>query len=395
MKKLRVLILTRNLPPLLGGMENLNFRLAKGLREYGDLSLVGPRASVVADDHDITFWSVALKPLWRFLVESMFKGIWCALRKKPDVVIGGSGLMAVAVLSAAKVSGARSVLYVHGLDLIVPHPFYQAVWGWAIRRVDCVICNSQPTALLAQQLGVHARNIRVVCPGVDVDVLRVSTVKMALFRKHFGLGQRPLLLSVGRLTARKGLTEFVQFALPAIVARIPDVLLVVIGDAPIDALHAKPQCKEDILALAQAHGVADHLFFMGRVDDATLRCAYSASAVHVFPVRDIPGDPEGFGMVAIEAAAHGLPTVAFRSGGVTDSVAEGRSGYLVEPEDYAQFARRVCEVLASPDVLRASSIEFAQQFAWPQFNARIRACLEQVCGRSPGASAHTSPDVHP
>jgi phosphatidylinositol alpha-1,6-mannosyltransferase len=110
---------------------------------------------------------------------------------------------------------------------------------------------------------------------------------------------------------------------------------------------------------------------MGQVTDAELADIYQASDVHVFPVRGLPGDPEGFGMVAIEAAAHGLPTVAFASGGTIDAVAEGRSGRLVESGDYQAFADAVLEVFRARGSLAAGSIDFARRFAWPEFGSRL------------------------
>ena len=95
----------------------------------------------------------------------------------------------------------------------------------------------------------------------------------------------------------------------------------------------------------------------------------------MFPVREIPGDPEGFGMVAVEAAAHGLPTIAFATGGVTDAVAEGQSGRLVAPGDYAGFADAVLGALIEREPLRMRSVDFARQFAWPKFGSQIRAQL--------------------
>src|SRR5699024_9997553 len=106
----------------------------------------------------------------------------------------------------------------------------------------------------------------------------------------------------------KGLLEFVMQALPAIVAARPDTLLLVVGDAPSQAIHASAQSRQTIQQAANALGLGAHLRFLGRVDDATLASAYRAADVHVFPVRDDPFDPEGFGMVAVEAASHGLPT---------------------------------------------------------------------------------------
>src|SRR3546814_16851853 len=71
--------------------------------------------------------------------------------------------------------------------------------------------------------------------------------------------------------------------------------------------------------------------FLGTITvDALLSVVYKAASAHIFPVREIPGDPEGFGMVAVEAAAHGVPTIAFATGGIVDAVAEGDRKSVVE-----------------------------------------------------------------
>lgn len=81
-------------------------------------------------------------------------------------------------------------------------------------------------------------------------------------------------------------------------------------------------------------------------------------------------------MVAIEAAAHGLPTVAFASGGVIDAVAEGQSGCLIAQGDYTAFAEAVPQVLADgKDAWKARATAFAGNFAWPSFGQRMADAL--------------------
>jgi phosphatidylinositol alpha-1,6-mannosyltransferase len=79
-------------------------------------------------------------------------------------------------------------------------------------------------------------------------------------------------------------------------------------------------------------------------------------------------------MVAIEAAAHGLPTVAYATGGVVDAVREGQSGRLVSPGDAAGFAHAVLATLASPFAPEGCRT-FAQGFAWDEFGRRITESL--------------------
>lgn len=373
----RVLIVTRNLPPLVGGMERLNWHLADELSRGAEVKVIGPvGAAALRPDH-VEVHEAPLRPLRQFLVASAWRAIRIAHAWRPDVVLAGSGLTAPAAWLAARASGARCAAYLHGLDVAVRHPVYRAIWHPAIRRMDDVIANSRPTAELVRLLGASGDKTHIVHPGVQIPAAPQPAQALQAFRQRHGLGDARLLLSVGRLTERKGLREFVQQSLPEIVRYAPNTLLVVVGDAPTDALLAGVQTRDSIQAAADSVGVGQHLRFLGVVtDDQQLAYIYESASVHVFPVRQLSGDPEGFGMVAIEAAAHGLPTVAFATGGVVDAVSQERSGLLVTPGDYPALASGVLQVLSDDrNRWRASTAEFARQFAWPEFGRQMRIAL--------------------
>jgi len=151
--------------------------------------------------------------------------------------------------------------------MAVHHPLYRALWLPAIRHMDCVIANSRATKKLAMDAGVKAARIDIVHPGVTLPSKQPDPQAVARFRAEHRLGERPILLSVGRLSQRKGLREFVTDVLPRIVATRPDVLLLIVGDTPKQALHAKPQTPESIQAAADAQGVGEHIRFLGVITD--------------------------------------------------------------------------------------------------------------------------------
>lgn len=368
----RILLVTRNLPPLVGGMERLNWHLAQELSRHAEVRVIGPSGAGARAPAGITVDEVLLQPLWLFLLRAQTRALHHARCWKPDWVVAGSGLTAPIAWFAARIAGVRSAVYVHGLDLAVRHPVYRALWLPVLRRMDRVIANSHPTAALAECVGIKAARIGIVHPGVVLPTTLPDRDGVARFRADHGLGDRPLLLSVGRLSERKGLREFVIESLPRIAALRPDVLLLIVGDAPKDALYARAQTPDSIHAAAAQAGVTGHVKFLGVISDPEqLGVIYCAADVHVFPVREIPGDPEGFGMVAVEAAAYGLPTVAFATGGVTDAVAEGESGRLVAPGDYAGFAMAAVGLLDAGHTLQPACIRFAERFAWPRFGERM------------------------
>lgn len=371
-----LLLITRNFPPLWGGMERLNWHMAAELAKSFNVRVIGPTGAAEHAPAGVAVREAALKPLWRFLWQAAWLAWQEARAWQPDVVLAGSGLTAPLALLAARACNARSAVYVHGLDLTVPHPLYRLLWRPALRRIDTVIANSHATAELAKAVGIAPERIRVVHPGVEIPAPDAEARQR--FRAKHGIeSDAPLLLSVGRLTARKGLLEFVREVLPLIAERRPGVVLAIVGDTPSNALYAQAQTPQAIQAAADAAGVGDRLRFLGKRFGQELADAYFAADVHVFPVREIPGDPEGFGMVAVEAAAHGLPTVAYATGGVVDAVAEGQSGRLVSPQNGQAFARATLDVLAgsiSPETCRA----FAQRFAWPTFGERLALGLNRA-----------------
>jgi len=378
-RKLRILLVTRNMPPLVGGMERLNWHMADELSRHAEVRVIAPQGSAATAPPDVRVIELPLRPLWKFFLYAQWYAWREARRWRPDLLLAGSGLTALPVWLTARLARTRAAAYVHGLDLAVPHPIYRKLWLPALRRMDCVIANSLATGLLAERVGVERTRIGIVHPGVEVPKSLPDVHVVARFRTEHGLRDHPVLLSVGRLSTRKGLREFVTNALPRVAAVYPNVILLIVGDAPVDALYAEAQSLDSILAAAERVGVAGNVRFLGTITDYyQLGIVYRAADVHVFPVRDILGDPEGFGMVAVEAAAHGLPTVAFATGGVIDAVAEGVSGQLVESGNYLELANAIIETVANGDSMTESCKLFAGRFAWPCFGASIREMLAKA-----------------
>lgn len=372
-----VMLVTRNLPPLRGGMERLNLHIAIELSAWFQVRVVGPVGCRDSLPLTVDVREARARPLWKFLIRALLHSLGLARRVRPKVVLAGSGLTAPIAVLAARLSRGHCAVYAHGLDIIVRHWTYQVLWLPFMRRCDLCIVNSHNTARLATQSGIRPERIRIIHPGVALpDESRL--VGGGDFRRRHQLAGRKMLLSVGRLTRRKGVLEFVRNALPQIVALQPDVVYVVIGDEAPDALNgAGAGTIAEIRECSRELALDRNVLMLGACSEMDLDAAYSAADLCIFPIRDIPGDVEGFGMVAIEAAAFGLPTVAFDVGGVSDAIAEGCSGWLVPSGDYAAMAKRIVAVLTTgPSVeMRSEAIRFAKGFAWTHFGSNLRDCL--------------------
>ena len=371
MKKQRILLITRNLPPLVGGMERLNWHMADELSKYAEVKVIGPTGAAVIKPKNVQVLESPLKPLVLFMLIALCKAFWTAVCFKPNVIIAGSGLTAPLVWLISKLTGAKSVVYLHGFDITAAHWVYQKIWVPFFKRIDFVIVNSTPTKTLALNAGVLEKKMSIVHPGVTLPETGQSSSTIQSFKKKYNLEHKKILLSVGRLTTRKGLKEFVENSLAYIVQEEPDVILVVVGESPKNSLGAGLQTREEILEAARKNQIENHILFLGVItDNEQLATIYEAADVHVFPVRHIPDDPEGFGMVAIEAAAHGLPTVAFATGGIVDAVKQNKSGWLVEKNNYEALAKQTITALEQPKSTEQCQY-FAGQFEWSIFGKKI------------------------
>ena len=363
--KKSILIITRNLPPLIGGMERLNWHIADELSKNHRVSIISHSEAKKTAPQNTHFYGVPLNPLPIFLIFAFFKVFWLCIIQRPDILFAGSGLTAPIAVFWAKIFRKKSIVYIHGLDIENNSVIYRTIWIPFIRKADRVVVNSTPTQKLCAKNHVPLAKISIIHPGVDFPPRPQEEKHIQQLKDKFNLHNKKILISVGRLTERKGLNEFIQHALPQIIKQVPNALLLIVGDTASQALNKNMQTYNQLLETAKAYRVDKHIFFSGEVTDRELSSFFYLSDIHVFPIKHIPNDPEGFGMVAIEAAAHGKPTVAFAVGGVVDAVLHKETGFLFENQDYQSMVHLLVQILDG-DILISDKVcvQYAEQFAW-------------------------------
>ena len=144
------------------------------------------------------------------------------------------------------------------------------------------------------------------------------------------------MLCVSRLTPRKGQDRLID-ALPELRHRFGARLLLV-GEGRI---------ARDLRRRARRRGVEKEVVFAGKVPDGELPAYYAAADVFAVPVRSrwLGMEEEGFGVVFVEAAAAGLPAVVGASGGTSEAVESGRTGFLVDGSSQAGVLRALARLL--------------------------------------------------
>lgn len=353
--------MSKNLPPDTGGMERLWHEGINGLSSLRQVIVVGPRQAHAHINNKCIFYP-APKFLPFFFIISFLQTLRAAWKHKPATIVAGSGVMAPIVYLAAKFTRKKSACYLHGLDIIYPNFIYQEFFLPFIRKINIILTNSENTAKLAIEKNITASKITVVTPGVRMPNKKKVALPEAIKPDNINL------VFWGRIVERKGLSRFINECLPQLIKHDEHFHLNIIGAPPGNKDKKEfSECQQ----ILQNLGLTKHATFWGRVSDTTLDALLKNMDIHIFPLIEIKDNVEGFGMVALEAASYGIPTVAFNCGGVSDAIDTNRSGCLIAPGDYTGFINAILQ----PHLLQTKCLEYAEQNSWKAFNKKVNRCL--------------------
>lgn len=184
---------------------------------------------------------------------------------------------------------------------------------------------------------------------------------------YFGQGDKKVVLFVGRLAEKKG----VSYAIEAM-RQVNNAMLVIAGDGPL-----KSKLQRQAETVQKESGST--ILFLGAKTHEELKGIYASADLFVMPsITAKDGDKEGFGLVILEAFASGLPIVASRSGGITDIVKDGVNGYLAEEKDVSGLADRINIVLQDKNIynkMQTEAKKTAQRYDYCEIAKRYAVFL--------------------
>lgn len=234
---------------------------------------------------------------------------------------------------------------------------------------DVLIANAdQERGQLIDLYGAESDRVRIVHPGVDRAFFSPGSVHGA--RNAISYSGGPLMLFVGRIQPLKG----VDIAVRALAHSSHDTAnLMIVGGA--SGRQGETEVAR-LRAMIDELGVGERVHFVDPQPHYALSTYYRAADVVVMPSRS-----ESFGLVALEAAACGIPVVAASVGGLRTLVKEGVTGYLIEDRDPIQYAEAIDQILGN-EVLAAkmsqAAAETAGEYRWSFLAERLRSIYVEL-----------------
>jgi phosphatidylinositol alpha-1,6-mannosyltransferase len=363
----RCLIVTNDFPPRLGGIETFVYELARRFPPDEVIVYTSTEPGAAEFDAGLPF-TVIRDPSRTLLPTARVARTARRLAASHGCDRVWFGAAAPLGLLAGRL-GLPSVATTHGHEVWwagVPGP-RQVLRRIGARAGIVTYLTEYTRARIAPALGPRARTARLV-PGVDAAAFRPDARGTAVRARH-RLGDRPVILSVGRHVPRKGHDRLIR-ALPLVRGVIPDARLVIVGSGPQDS---------------RLRGEAgDGVVFTGGLPHAELPPYYAAADVFAMPCRSrrLGLETEGLGIVLLEAAAAGLPVVAGDAGGAPEAVRDGETGHVVDGTSVPQIADHLIALLRDKDARMAMGDKgrawVSAEWTWDASYERLRDLLDQA-----------------
>jgi phosphatidylinositol alpha-1,6-mannosyltransferase len=262
----------------------------------------------------------------------------------------------------------RLITYAHGEEILIARSSAQLSWmaRHVYARSDLVISNSESTRRLVKDLCPTAR-VTCINPGVDPQAFKLPSEDIRAYRRGWDWPPGTLVLcTVARMEPRKNHAAVIRAVASLREQGLP-LGYVCGGDGPE---HNR------LRELAATLGVGKSVLFAGAVSEQEKKLIFAAADIHVMPSVRVAELIEGFGLVFLEAAAAGTPSISGNDGGQVEAICDGRTGIAVDGSSDEQVTAAI-RLLATDGTMRSrmrvAALNWAAEHAWDKIASRIEA----------------------
>lgn len=400
---MKIFVLTHAFPPQKGGFSSYTYEITRNWllagAEVKIFSTVPPDGAAEVDAEmkpHVTYLETHSHTVpENFRVFLRFMKI--AIREKAEVVFFPVWLpysIFMVLFAWLPFRKLRYIVGCHGADVLGMYPksshptspLIKLLGRMTLRRAAALLVVSNYTAEKVRQLGVNPQKIKVFPNGVDYRKFRrVEVDRQALLRRYqLPESEATVLLTVSQFNRRKGIDTAIQ-----VVQRLTEL-----GEKLIYLIIGSGEMEAELSALIEKYDLKERVFILTQIDDETLIRFYNISDIFLLLSRQV-GDVnvEGFGIVFLEANACGLPVIAGNSGGIPDAVEDGKSGFLVDPQDQPLIGEKIRYLIRHPREAAEMGAYGRKRveavYNWKRITGEMLAALEEMLAKLPQRhSAH-------
>ncbi len=354
--KTKILFISHSYPPILGGVENQNYNLAQNLAKITPTKIIANGKGKI--------WLPIFIPL------TFFRAFF--LMTTYDVCLVGNGVLSP-VASLLKFFHPKKKFFsiVHGLDItfaqkkgLLPK-IYKHINIPSLKKLDKLFMVGNFTIEVAVKAGIPRNHCTFIPNGVSKNDWR-KNFKRSDLSKLIGeeTKDKKVILRLARFVPHKGTAWFIQNVMPKL---SDDIILVATGYRVAKRTAGDPDNFVDCQKSIQKNHLEKRVKLMPTLSQKKLKILLNTVDLVVSPNINYPGSSEGFGINAIEAAVCERIVVASNLQGLSDAIKNGKSGFLIEPENTEQWVKKIEAIFSAGPEFRKSFGKMASQYVAENF----------------------------
>lgn len=366
----KTLLLTLDFPPRRGGVARYLDAVAAALKE-DVFVLAPPEPDASLFDRAAAYPVERIPLLWPLFWPRWIKTVVLLVRRREEyrrVIVSHVLPIGTAALIARLWTRHPYLVIAHGMDVALARrsPWKRFLAGLVFRNAELVIANSYA---LKEEIRVlfGAERVATVHPALTLK----GSVKEWVVEPIAHEGIR--LLTVSRLVSRKGHMRVLE-AIARLRERgqLEHIRYTIVGDGPM---------QESIESRATELGIDDLVDYRHGVSDDQLPELYRSCDIFVMPTIANQADREGFGIVYLEAAAYGLPSIATNQPGVDEAVLDGTTGLLVQDGNVEALANAIRRLAVDTELCqklgKAGQARAREEFSRGRQAEKLRRLLSE------------------
>lgn len=370
-KNPRILFISRAYPPILGGIENQNFGIAKTLSQLTEVKIIANKKGK--------------EYLPIFLPRAFFQALFSLW--KYDVVLFGDGVLApLGVLLKIFHPKKKFASIIHGLDITFAYKksflgkIYRLIVIPAIGKMDKLIMVGNYTIDEATRFGIKREKCIFIPNGFDEEKVtdKFNRQDLSNYLK-IDLTDKKVILRVGRYVRHKGLDWFIREVMPL----LPENYILIGAGGRVAQKTAGdsdiyPDCERNVAEKK----LAERVKLFTNISQEDMNLLFNTVDMFISPNVKVEGSMEGFGINAIEGSACGKIVVASNLEGLKDAVIDGKNGFMVEPENKEQYAKKIKAIFEDNGFVesfgkRAQKFTF-ENFSWKSIGKKYLEAIEKM-----------------
>ena len=351
------LIVTRNFPPDVGGIQMLVGGLSESLLNHGPVKVFAddyPNSDVYDNKMPISIERVkGIKLLRKYRKANLvnnFININTSIK-----AIFADHWKSLELINTEYLKKTKSFCLLHSKE--INHEIGSSLNKRLIKstdKADFIIANSNFTKELAFKVGINPSKIHVIFPGIKKTRIIEDTFKTEA-EKIFG-DSFPKIITVARLDKRKG-HDKILMTVKNLKSKFPKIKYVSIGFG---------EEENNLIKLSKELSLEKEVTFLKNIDDELKAALMAKSDLFLMPSRIVKNSVEGFGISFLEAASYGVGSIGGKDGGASDAITHNKTGLICDGNDLNSIYQTVVDFFENENfnMYGENAKKFSENFYW-------------------------------